>query len=161
MQCAGSCRGGAPNQAMHAKFYAFSHTGTARNVVMVSSANLNKGGATLGYNDMFTMRGVPATFALYERVHAEMARDRVAGDPYRVLQEGRFLTRIFPKRGASQGSDPTFQTLKSVRCAGATGSAGATGARPSASRCSTGAATAASTWPGSWWGSTGPAASSR
>ena len=24
MQCTGSCRGGAPNQAMHAKFYAFS-----------------------------------------------------------------------------------------------------------------------------------------
>ena len=127
MQCTGSCRGGAPNQAMHAKFYAFSHTGTARNVVMVSSANLNKGGATLGYNDMFTMRGVPATFALYERVHAEMARDRVDGDPYRVLQDGRFLTQIFPKRGADASSDPTFQTLKRVRCSGATGSAGVRG----------------------------------
>jgi phosphatidylserine/phosphatidylglycerophosphate/cardiolipin synthase-like enzyme len=127
MQCTGSCRGGAPNQAMHAKFYAFSHTGTAHNVVMVSSANLNKGGATLGYNDMYTMRGVPATFALYERVHAEMARDRVAGDPYRVLRDGRFLTRIFPKRGADSSSDPAFQALKRVRCSGATGSAGVRG----------------------------------
>ena len=127
MQCAGSCRGGAPNQAMHAKFYAFSHTGTAHDVVMVSSANLNKGGATLGYNDLYTMRGVPATFGLYERVHAQMARDRVAGDPYQVLQEGRFLTRIFPKRGANESSDPTFQALKRVRCSGATGSAGTRG----------------------------------
>ena len=32
---------------------------------MVSSANLNKGGAVLGYNDLFTMVGVPSTFALY------------------------------------------------------------------------------------------------
>src|SRR5215217_1451763 len=32
VQCAGSCRGGAPNQAMHAKFFAFSRTGTANNV---------------------------------------------------------------------------------------------------------------------------------
>lgn len=127
MQCAGSCRGGAPHQAMHAKFYAFSHTGTAHDVVMVSSANLNKGGATLGYNDLYTMRGVPATFGLYQRVHAEMARDRVAGDPYRVQQDGRFLTRIFPRPGADKSSDPTYQALQRVRCQGATGGAGTHG----------------------------------
>lgn len=127
MQCSGSCRGGAPNQAMHAKFYAFSHTGTAHDVVMVSSANLNKGGAVKGYNDLFTMRGVPRTFALYEKVHAEMARDRVAGDPYRVLRDGRFETRIFPRRGADRGTDPTYQALQQVHCHGATAGAGVGG----------------------------------
>ncbi len=127
VQCAGSCRGGAPNQAMHAKFFAFSRTGTARNVVMVSSANLNKGGALLGYNDLFTMVGVPSTFAVYERVHAEMARDRADGDPYVVHREGRFETQIFPKRGASKASDPTYQILNRVRCGGATGGAGRNG----------------------------------
>lgn len=127
VQCSGSCRGGAPNQAMHAKFYAFSRTGTASNVVMVSSANLNKGGAVLGYNDLYTMVGVPSTFATYERVHAEMARDRADGDPYVVHREGRFETQVFPKRGADRSSDPTYQMLNRVRCAGTSGGAGRNG----------------------------------
>ena len=45
-KCDGSCRGGGGN--MHSKFYAFSHTGTAHNVVIVSSSNLNFGGAHAG-----------------------------------------------------------------------------------------------------------------
>lgn len=124
IQCAGSCRGGGENQAMHAKFYAFSLTGTARNVVMVSSANLNRGGANLGYNDLFTMRGVPNTFAMYERVHNEMAADRVDGNPYVIRKEGRFESQVFPKRGAHKLSDPTYMALQKVHCHGATGGAG-------------------------------------
>lgn len=123
-QCAGSCRGGGPNQAMHAKFYAFSATGRARNVVMISSANLNKGGAVKGYNDMFTMAGVPKTFAMYHKVHDEMARDRVDGDPFVVQREGRFESMVFPKRGAKRGTDPTYRALNRVRCHGARGGAG-------------------------------------
>ena len=124
VQCVGSCRGGGENQAMHAKFYAFSHTGTARNVVMVSSGNINRAGATLGYNDLFTMRGVPRTFATYKRVHDEMSLDRVDGDPYVVWREDRFESRVFPRRGASRATDPTYQALSRVHCAGATGGAG-------------------------------------
>jgi phosphatidylserine/phosphatidylglycerophosphate/cardiolipin synthase-like enzyme len=127
IQCAGSCRGGGKNQAMHAKFYAFSATGTARNVVMVSSANLNRGGATLGYNDMFTMSGVPKTYAMYQKVHDEMAADRVDGNPFIDLTEGRFESRVFPKRGAHKSTDPTFQDLAKVHCHGATGGAGNAG----------------------------------
>src|SRR3712207_3538265 len=44
--CRGSCRGAGGN--MHSKFFAFSHTGQANSVVMVSSSNLNEGGALLG-----------------------------------------------------------------------------------------------------------------
>ena len=124
MQCAGSCRGGGPKQAMHSKFFAFSRTGTARNVVMVSSANLNRGGATLGYNDLFTMRGVSSTFATYDRVHQEMARDRVDGNPYVFHREGRFESQFFPKRSATRATDPTYQALSRVRCRGAGGGAG-------------------------------------
>ena len=40
LRCQGSCRGGGGN--VHTKFYAFSHTGSVKNVVMVSSSNLNK-----------------------------------------------------------------------------------------------------------------------
>lgn len=127
LQCMGSCRGGAPNQAMHAKFYAFSQTGTARNVVMVSSANLNKGGAVLGYNDLYTMRDAGSTYSFYEKIHAEMARDKVAGDPYRVHRAGRFTSRVFPRRGADRSTDPTYQAMNAVRCGGTSGGAGRDG----------------------------------
>lgn len=125
--CKGSCRGGGENQAMHAKFYAFSKTGTAKNVVMVSSANLNKGGALLGYNDLFTMTEVPATYAMYKLVHQEMARDKVDGDPYEVVREGRYESQVFPKRGARRASDPTYRDLRRVQCQGANGGAGRNG----------------------------------
>ena len=39
---------------MHSKFYLFSRTGASQHVVMVSSSNLNRGGAVLGWNDMYT-----------------------------------------------------------------------------------------------------------
>lgn len=125
--CKGSCRGGGDNQAMHAKFFAFSQTGKAKNVVMVSSANLNKGGALLGYNDLFTMVGVPKTYEMYKMVHDEMARDKVDGDPYVVLREGRFESQVFPKRGAKRSTDPTFRALRRVKCHGAAGGAGRNG----------------------------------
>jgi len=109
---------------MHAKFYAFSRTRTARNVVMVSSANLNRGAARLGYNDLYTMRSVPTSFATYARVHAELARDRVNGNPYVVHREGPFESQFFPKRGAPRAADPTYRALARVRCHGVTGGAG-------------------------------------
>ena len=127
IQCSGSCRGGGANQAMHAKFFAFSRTGTARNVVMVSSGNLNKGGALKGYNDLFTMRGLERTYAMYKKVHDEMSRDRVDGDPYEVRREGRFENQVFPKRGATKATDPSYVAMTRVHCRGATGEAGRDG----------------------------------
>jgi len=124
IQCAGSCRGGGAGKNMHSKFYAFSRTGSANNVVMVSSANLNQGGATLGWNDLYTMVGQPAIYAKYKQIHEEMARDRVDGDPYVVQRVGRFESQFFPKRSASRPTDPTNQALSRVRCHGADGGAG-------------------------------------
>ncbi|MDQ3615740.1 MAG: phospholipase D-like domain-containing protein [Actinomycetota bacterium] len=127
IQCVGSCRGGGVEKNMHSKFYAFSRTGTSSNVVMVSSANLNRGGATLGWNDLFTMTGVSGMFAKYRQIHEEMARDRVDGDPYVVYRQGRFESQFFPKQNASRATDPTYQALSRVRCRGANGGAGRAG----------------------------------
>src|SRR6476661_3407463 len=73
-QCDRSCRGNGPS--MHSKFYAFSKTGTANHVVMVSSSNLNTGGADKGWNDMYTMRGRPASFAMYDQMLRLMTLDK-------------------------------------------------------------------------------------
>ena len=117
--CSASCRGRRGN--MHTKFYAFSRTGRARDVVMVSSSNLNKGGATKGWNDLFTMNDRPKTYDLYERIHLEMTRDKPAKRRVQ-LADGRYLSRFFPMRQGSRRSDPTLQDLKKIGCRSAYGS---------------------------------------
>ncbi len=132
VKCRDSCRGGWGNN--HAKFYAFTKAGRTRNVVMVSSANLNKGGAGKGWNDMYVMTERPVTYNLYRRVHGEMAEDDppdVNGKPierfYIEQQEGNVTHRFFPKKRAGKEEDPTLQQLRKVECRGATGGAGRKG----------------------------------
>lgn len=115
MKCKGSCRAKGGNN--HTKFFAFSHTGTARNVVMVSSANLNKGGALKGFNDLFTMVDRPVVYNHYALIHDEMADDTASdGDSYRVFHDGRFTSRFFPMKRASRANDPVMNDLAKVRC---------------------------------------------
>lgn len=121
--CEGSCRGGEHNN--HAKFFVFTRTGTARDVVMVSSSNLNKGGATKGWNDLYVVKSVPRMVAQYAGIHAEMAQDTPSdGDRYRQYTSGAFTARFYPK---PSGSDPVLDDLSKVRCKGATGGAGRNG----------------------------------
>lgn len=118
-QCDGSCRG--RRGQMHAKFYAFSRTGTADDVVMVSSSNLNAGGALKGWNDLYAMKRVPQTFAFYEQIHDEMGRDERVTGSYRSLREGRYVSRMFPMENASKATDPALQDLNKIRCSSAFG----------------------------------------
>ena len=113
-KCVGSCRGAGGN--MHSKFYAFSTTGTARRVVMVSSSNLNRGGAGAGWNDLYTMTNRPASYDVYKRIHREMTDDTRAGDGKVEIQDGPYVSRFFPMRRATKANDPTLQDLNKVRC---------------------------------------------
>ena len=124
-KCIGSCRGAGGND--HAKFYAFSQAGTSSNVVMVSSANLNKGGAYKGYNDLFTMVN-KEIYDKYAAIHSEMRDDTDRDlDAYQTLSSGRFENRFFPMRHASKATDPVMNDLSRVRCFGSTGDAGRDG----------------------------------
>jgi phosphatidylserine/phosphatidylglycerophosphate/cardiolipin synthase-like enzyme len=121
--CKAACRG--RNGYNHTKFYAFSRSGTASNVVMVSSSNPNAGGAVKGWNDMYVMKGKPGLFNGAARVHAEMAQDTPNdGDRFLQFREGNALTRYYPKRS---GGHPVIQDLNRVRCHGAAGDAGVGG----------------------------------
>jgi phosphatidylserine/phosphatidylglycerophosphate/cardiolipin synthase-like enzyme len=113
-KCSGSCRGRGGN--MHSKFFAFSRTGTARNVVMVSSSNLNYGGAALGWNDLYTMKNRPRSYAVYNTIHREMTEDSKAGDGKVEIKDGPFTSRFFPMRNARKRNDPTLEDLNRVRC---------------------------------------------
>ncbi len=118
-KCEGSCRGGGGH--MHSKFYAFTSTGTARHVVMVSSSNLNYGGAGLGWNDLYTMKNRPEGFAGYQRIHREMTEDSRAGDGKEELRDGPYLSRFYPMRRASRSNDPVLADLQKIRCRSALG----------------------------------------
>ncbi len=122
--CNGSCRGAGGN--MHSKFYAFSRTGTADNVVMVSSSNLNYGGAALGWNDLYTMRGdspveAADNFAVYNQIHREMTDDDRADDQLREHKVGDYTHRFFPMRNADRSNDPTLADLNKIGCRSAFG----------------------------------------
>ena len=118
-RCAGACRGGGGN--MHDKFYAFSHLGKARDVVMVSSSNLNKAGGRAGWNDLYTVKNRPKLFDGFAHLHREMTNDRPAGAKKVEVKDGPFTARFFPMRHASKRNDPTYQDMGRIQCRSALG----------------------------------------
>ena len=118
-RCKGSCRGGGGN--MHSKFYLFSRTGASENVVMVSSSNLNRGGALLGWNDMYVMKNRPASWNKYVQIHRDMTEDNRAGVRKVEIKDGPYTSRFFPMRRASRANDPTLEDLKKIGCRSAYG----------------------------------------
>lgn len=113
-QCKAACRSG--NGAMHDKFFAFSKTGSANNVIMVSSSNLNKGGASKGWNDMWTMKRRPASFAKYEAQHLAMTREQRASRSRNEFADGPFVSRFYPIIGAGKAKDPVLADLNRIKC---------------------------------------------
>lgn len=119
-RCSGSCRGGGGN--MHLKMYVFSRTGKARNVIMVSSSNLNRGGAEMGWNDLYVMRFKPKSYAFYKKIHRQMTAERKAPAHKRVqVKDGPFTSRFFPMRRAGKRKDPTLKDLNKIGCSSAYG----------------------------------------
>lgn len=118
-QCQGSCRGAGGH--MHSKFYAFSSSGTASDIVMVSSANLNKGGGTRGWNDIYTMVNRPVSFDVYNQIHRAMTEDVRAGTGKVEVVDGPFISRFYPMRNATRSNDPALQDLDKIGCRSASG----------------------------------------
>jgi hypothetical protein len=115
LQCSGSCRGG-DKANMHAKIYAFTHTGKSKWVTMMASTNLNGGGINTGWNDLFVLKDRPRTFAFVERVHRLMTRQKRAGRELVQLKDGPYTTRFFPMRDVGKRRDPLMRDLRKVRC---------------------------------------------
>lgn len=120
LRCSGSCRGG-PEANMHAKIYAFSSTGSANNVVMFASTNLNAGGVNSGWNDMITMKNRPKTFAFVEKMHRKMTAQKRAGRKLVEMVDGPYTTRFFPMFGVGKKRDPLMVDLRKVKCKSALG----------------------------------------
>ena len=126
--CHNSCRG--TRGQMHSKYYAFSSTGRSRNVVMVSSANLNNGGARLGWNDLVTVTRKPSFYKKFRRIHKQMARDRPVQPPgarHVVHKSGRFTSQFLPKPGVRRATDPVYKAMSRIHCRGVRRGAGRRG----------------------------------
>jgi hypothetical protein len=118
-RCDGSCRGKGGN--MHSKFFLFSKTKKSHHLVMVSSSNLNRGGAKLGWNDMYVVKRRKGLYRGFKAMHRLMTDDVRAGGDKVQIRSGPFVARFFPMRNASRSTDPTLRDLKRIRCRSALG----------------------------------------
>lgn len=124
--CKASCRGF--GGIAHTKMYLFSRVGTARDVVMVSSANMTEVAATNQWNDIFTVTGQEGLRDKFYGIFDEMGKDQHAPPPYRRFDGGKNLRAfIYPYRGKRAIGDPVVRELKKVRCNGATDGTGSNG----------------------------------
>lgn len=115
-RCTPSCRSGKGN--MHMKIYLFSQTRKAHDVVMVSSSNINRGGAKLGWNDMYVMRGRPESYAQYVQQHLAMTYGKPAPRKGVFFEDGPYTSRFFPIKDAGMKKDPVMKDLAKIRCLG-------------------------------------------
>ncbi|WP_167305838.1 phospholipase D-like domain-containing protein [Nocardioides euryhalodurans] len=118
--CGGSCRG--ENGTAHAKFYLFSKSGRARNVLIQGSANLTAASAHNQWNDIYTTTRRSGPYGFTRKIFTQMAKDRPVRPPYASWQNNGEKLAFFPGVGRRSG-DPVMQLLNKVRCRGATNTA--------------------------------------
>lgn len=123
-ECVASCRGRRDN--LHSKFYLFTRTGAASNVVMLGSVNFTLNAVKWQWNDLLTQKASPALFQNFVTLYDDMRHDYSRNRPYytfcgkargqacRATQD-RVFARVFP-RDSSPGSDPVLNVLKPVTC---------------------------------------------
>ena len=116
IRCKYSCLGKGRG-SNHTKFYAFSHTGEVRNVVIFSSGNLNNGSRGSGWNDARVHHG-KAHFQAIERIYRLMRRDKPAF--VTPLRLGSTTVHVYPKKGLKPGNDVLMKELRNTSCKGRT-----------------------------------------
>jgi phosphatidylserine/phosphatidylglycerophosphate/cardiolipin synthase-like enzyme len=113
--CASSCRG--RSGAAHAKYYLFSRSGRARQVVIHGSSNLTTASTTNHWNDFYTTVNREAPYKFFVKVFSQMAKDRPVRSPYTSWTNGSDKFMFFP---GPKKYDPVMSLLDKVRCHGAT-----------------------------------------
>ncbi|NBE94957.1 phosphatidylserine/phosphatidylglycerophosphate/cardiolipin synthase family protein [Nonomuraea sp. KC401] len=122
--CTGPPSGGTAacigDKGQHNKFYLFSRTGRASDVVVQSSANLTDLNSTTYWNNVVVLPGNRRLYAAYAGYFADLAAERKNLDYYRVVQTGgpggSVRAHFFPKADG----DPIVDHLGKVSCRGGT-----------------------------------------
>ncbi|TDD20849.1 phosphatidylserine/phosphatidylglycerophosphate/cardiolipin synthase family protein [Nonomuraea diastatica] len=122
--CTGPPSGGTAacigNKGQHNKFYLFSRTGDASEVVVQSSANLTDLNSTTYWNNAVVVPGNRRLYAAYAGYFADLAAERKNLDYYRIVQTGgpggSVRAHFFPEASG----DPIVDQLGKVSCRGGT-----------------------------------------
>lgn len=122
-QCYKGCRSN--GDVLHSKFFLFSKTGAAEDVVMVGSVNMKMNGAKNQYNDLWTTNNSPALFERLEALFREQRLDRPVPKPYIDETINKYRLMVTPFHGAPY-DDPIMTLLRPVKCTGATINGGRT-----------------------------------
>lgn len=127
IHCRSSCRG--QGDVQHSKFVLFSHTGAARNVVMLGSLNMKWNGIHNQFNDLLTLNNTPRLYSALDKVFMEMRLDRLANPSYlREDISANMRLYVLPFTRAPRATaankwtnyrDPISQILRDVTCKGA------------------------------------------
>lgn len=99
----------------HNKFFLFSTTLGAQNMVVQTSANATDGARDMQWNDALILQD-PAVYAGYLAYFRDLAAQRPNLDYHRIVQAGMYRLDFFPW---SKG-DPISQALDQVSCTGGT-----------------------------------------
>ncbi|GGD28001.1 phospholipase D-like domain-containing protein [Nocardioides daphniae] len=122
-QCVSACRG--DGDVQHSKFVLFTHTGGARNVVMLGSLNMKLNGSLNQFNDLLTINDNKRFHSVLNEVFDEMRADRVLKNSYRKYAIGkRFQLEVMPfaRKKATRRTkwtparDPIVKLLAPIRC---------------------------------------------
>ena len=122
--CHNSCRG--KEGIQHGKWFMFSKSGSAEQVVMSTSANLTDAAAEAQWNDLLTIVGRPVTWDNYTKVFKQMSRDKKVKPSFKTFDDGAYDGWFFPQVGKLANHN-VMRILDRVRCSGARGDAGKNG----------------------------------
>jgi len=116
--CNGSCRGsrGIP----HTKLFLFSKAGKARNVAIVTSANMTDAAALNQWGEAYTIRGDQRLYKYFVKIFRQSSRDKKVRRSWQRFRSGKHIVTVLPAKAARQSNrDPWLQALAPVKCKGA------------------------------------------
>jgi len=125
-ECTYGCRSRGEN--LHTKFFLFSHTGGAKNVVMTGSVNFTYNAVNNQYNDLLVRNDAPRIYQAFSTLFEQMRLDKPASPAYykKAIGENHEL-QVLPYPNFGPTNDPVIQMLNRVHCWGARGGTGNNG----------------------------------
>ncbi|HSU01744.1 MAG TPA: phospholipase D-like domain-containing protein [Nocardioides sp.] len=131
-RCISSCRG--KNGIPHSKFFLFNKVRvkkdkeirTVRWVTMYGSYNATELGATIQWNDLYTVKEQEDRYRNFLGVFDQMAQDKPLRNPVTGYDDGVTATAFYPFVGRGASGDPIMDVLNTVVCTGAATTTGRT-----------------------------------
>jgi choice-of-anchor B domain-containing protein len=115
-----ACIGTTGTPKMHNKFYMFSRTGNANDVIVQSSANWTELNTEKYWNNAVTFIDNTELYWAYRDYFADLGGERKTADYYRSVDAGDVTTYFFPRAGTNHGTDNDtfYELLSDVDCTG-------------------------------------------